>query len=81
MVLIVRLYWLDRVVVDIIIFWVLGILRVGNIVLGIDILFFFEFIDIVFLFIKDGLDIIVLDILFLSFSFLKVFNFVVIFKS
>lgn len=81
MVLIVRLYWLDRVVVDIIIFWVLGILRVGNIVLGIDILFFFEFIDIVFLFIKDGLDIIVLDILFLSFLLLKVFNFVVIFKS
>lgn len=81
MVLIVRLYWLDRVVVDIIIFWVLGILRVGNIVLGIDILFFFEFIDIVFLFVKDGLDIIVLDILFLSFLLLKVFNFVVIFKS
>lgn len=81
MVLIVRLYWLDRVVVDIIIFWVLGILRVGNIVLGIDILFFFEFIDIVFLFIKDGLDIIVLDILFLSFLLLKVFDFVVIFKS
>lgn len=80
MVLIVRLYWLDRVVVDIIIFWVLGILRVGNIVLGIDI-FFVEFIDIVFLFVKDGLDIIVLDILFLSFLLLKVFNFVVIFKS
>lgn len=81
MVLIVRLYWLDRVVVDIIIFWVLGILRVGNIVLGIVILFFFEFIDIVFLFIKDGLDIIVWDNLFLSFLLLKVFNFVVIFKS
>lgn len=81
MVLIVRLYWLDRDVVDIMIFWVLGILRVGNIVLGIDILFFFEFIDIVFMFVKDGLDIIVLDILFLSFLLLKVFDFVVIFKS